>query len=147
MASIHREIVIGVGAAQAWAALRDVGALHVRLVKGFVTDCRLEREADGDVRIVTFANGAVARERIVSVDDDTRRVAWSAAGGRLSHHNASAQVIDAGGGRSRVLWVCDLLPDAMAPAIAGMIEHGLRAMKATLEAQPAPGASADDVAR
>ncbi len=144
MASIHREIVIDAGADQVWGALRDVGALHTRLVKGFVTDCRLEREVDGDVRIVTFANGVVARERIVSVDDDLRRVAWSAAGGRLSHHHASAQVVDAGGGRSRVRWVCDVLPDAMAPAIAGMIEHGLQAMKATLEAQQAP---ADDVSR
>lgn len=144
MASIHREIVIGVGAAQVWAALRDVGALHVRLVKGFVTNCRLESEADGEVRIVTFANGVVARERIVSIDDDAQRVAWSAAGGRLSHHNASAQVVDAGGGRSRVVWVCDLLPDSMAPAITGMIELGLKAMKATLEAQQAP---ADDESR
>lgn len=139
MASIHREIMIGVDASQVWAALRDVGALHTRLVKGFVTDCRLERGVDGEARFVTFANGVVAREQIVSVDDDTRRVVWSAAGGRLSHHNASAQVVDDSGGRSRVLWVCDLLPDAMAPAIAGMIEQGLQAMKATLEqAQPAP---------
>lgn len=130
MASIHREIGIGVDAAAAWAALRDVGALHTRLVKGFVTDCRL----DGDVRVVTFANGVVASERIVTIDDDTHRVVWSAAGGRLTHHNASAQVHTDGDGRCRIVWICDLLPDAMAPTIAGMIEHGLRAMKATLEA-------------
>ncbi len=139
MASIHREIVIRAGIDRVWDALRDVGALHTRLVKGFVTDCRLESGPEGDARIVTFANGMVAREQIVGVDDDTRRVVWSAAGGRLSHHNASAQVVDAGGDCSRVLWVCDLLPDAMAPSIASMIEHGLQAMKATLEqAQPAP---------
>jgi carbon monoxide dehydrogenase subunit G len=132
MASIHQSVVIDVPPAQAWDALRDVGALHTRLVKGFVTDCRLE----GETRIVTFANGLVAHERIVSVDDTKRRVAWSATGERLSHHNASAQVVDEAGGRSRLVWIADLLPHEMAPAIAGMIEQGLAAMKRTLEAAP-----------
>ena len=128
MASIRREVSIAVAPEQAWSALRDVGALHTRLVVGFVTDCRL----DGDVRIVTFANGVTARERIVDVDDAARRVVWSAVGGRLSHHNASAQVFDDAGG-SRVVWIADLLPNELAPAIAAMIEQGLAAMRRTLE--------------
>ena len=73
-------------------ALRDVGAVHTRLAPGFVTDVRLE---DG-ARIVTFGNGMVARELIVDVDDDARRVAWSVVGGRMTHHNASAQVFPEG---------------------------------------------------
>jgi hypothetical protein len=130
MASIRREVSIDVAPAQAWDALRDVGALHTRLVTGFVTDCRLE----GDARVVTFANGTVARELIVDVDDRDRRLAWSAAGGRLSHHNASAQVFAEGPTRCRVVWIADLLPNEMASAIAGMIEQGIAAMKKTLEA-------------
>ena len=128
MASIRREVSIAVAPERAWSALRDVGALHTRLVVGFVIDCRL----DGDARIVTFANGMTARERIVDVDDATRRVVWSAVGGRLSHHNASAQVFDDAGG-SRVVWIADLLPNELAPAIAAMIEQGLAAMQRTLE--------------
>ncbi|MFO1338276.1 MAG: SRPBCC family protein [Burkholderiaceae bacterium] len=131
MASIRREVLIDVPAAQAWAALRDVGALHTRLVTGFVTDCRLDGEG---ARIVTFANGVVARELIVDVDDAARRVVWAAVGGRLTHHNASAQVVEQGAGQCRVVWQADLLPDAMAPAIAAMIEQGTAAMKRTLEA-------------
>ena len=129
MASIRKEILIAVAPQQVWDAMRDVGALHTRLVRGFVTDCRL----DGDARVVTFANGIVARELIVSVDDEHRRVAWSSVGGRMTHHNASAQVFDEGDGGSRVVWFADLLPDAMAPAVEAMIEQGLAAMKATLE--------------
>jgi len=129
MASIRKEILIAVAPQQVWDAMRDVGALHTRLVRGFVTDCRL----DGDARVVTFANGIVARELIVDVNDADRRVAWSAVGGRLTHHNASAQVFDEGDGGSRVVWFADLLPDAMAPAVEAMIEQGLAAMKATLE--------------
>ena len=129
MASIRREVFIDVPAEQVWDALRDVGALHTRLVAGFVTNCSLE----GNARVVTFANGVVAKELIVDIDDPARRLAWSAVGGRLTHHNASAQVFDEGPTRSRLVWIADLLPNEMAPAIAGMIEQGTLAMKRTLE--------------
>lgn len=132
MASIHRQVVIDVPAERAWEALRDVGALHTRLVAGFVTDCRLEQDERGLSRIVTFANGMVARELIVDVDEERWRVAWAAVGGRLTHHNASAQVFAEGAG-SRVVWIADLLPNELAPAIDGMIAQGLAAMKRTLE--------------
>jgi carbon monoxide dehydrogenase subunit G len=133
MASVRKEVSIDVVPEHAWSAMRDVGALHTRLVAGFVTDCRLE----GDARIVTFANGVVARELIVDVDDAQRRVAWAAVGGRLTHHNASAQVFADGEG-TRVVWIADLLPNELAPAIAAMIEQGLAAMKKTLESTVRP---------
>jgi carbon monoxide dehydrogenase subunit G len=135
MASIRREISIERSADDVWDALRDVGQLHTRLVPGFVVDCRLEAGA----RIVTFANGIVARELIVDVDDATRRVAWAVVGGRPTHHNASAQALPAADGACRVVWIADVLPDALAASMAGMIEHGLAAMKRTLEG----GATAD----
>ena len=129
MASVHREIVIARPPAEVWDALADVGALHTRLVPGFVTDCRLEPGA----RVVTFANGMVARELIVDVDAERRRLAWSVVGGRLSHHNASAQVFAEGGGKARFVWIADFLPDEHAPALATMIENGLAAMKRHLD--------------
>ena len=132
MASIQRQIRIDRPHGEVWDALRDVGALHTRLVPGFVTDCRLEPGA----RVVTFANGLVARELIVAVDDALQRVAWAVVDGRPTHHNASAQVFAEGDGGSRVVWIADFLPDALAPALAGMIEQGLAAMKRSLEAVP-----------
>ena len=128
MASVHREIVVERPLADVWDALADVGALHTRLVRGFVTDCRLEPGA----RVVTFANGLVARELIVSVDGERRRVAWSVVGGRLSHHNASAQAFAEGDSACRIVWIADFLPDEHAPAIAAMVEQGLQAMRRTL---------------
>ncbi len=130
MASIHREVLIEVSPDTLWDALKDVGALHTRLVRGFVTDCRLE----GNARVVTFANGIVAKELIVAVDESDRRLVWSAVGGRLTHHNASAQVFAEGPSRSRLVWIADLLPDELAPTIAGMIDEGTAAMKRTMEA-------------
>jgi len=128
MASIFKEVLVDAPLVRVWDAMRDVGAIHERLVRGFVTDCRM----DGDARVVTFANGLVARELIVDVDDDRKRVAWSARSERLQHHNASLQAFD-DKGATRVVWVADLLPNAMAPAITGMIDQGLAAMKRTLE--------------
>ncbi len=113
MASIRQEIVAEVSPEFAWDAVRDVGAIHQRLVPGFVIDCRLE----GDARIVTFANGMVARELIVDVDDTNRRLVWAAVGGRLTHHNASLQVFADESGHSRLVWIADLLPNEMAAAI------------------------------
>lgn len=133
MASIRKEVFIDVPPERLWDALRDVGALHTRLVAGFVTDCKLE--PDGKARLVTFANGLVVRELIVAVSEDEHRVAWSATGGQLTHHNASAQVLGEGAHGSRLVWIADLLPDSMAPAVAGMIEQGLAAMKRTVEAR------------
>jgi hypothetical protein len=134
MAAIRQQIVIDVPSETLWNAVRDVGALHTRLVAGFVTDCRL----DGEARIVTFANGLVARELIVALDDSARRLVWAAVGGRLTHHNASVQVFAEGPSSSRIVWIADLLPHELAPAIAAMIEQGLAAMKRTVEGSAAP---------
>src|SRR5713226_4116481 len=129
MASIRKEIVIEDSPENVWAAVRDVGAIHVRLVPGFAVDCRL----DGDARIVTFANGLVARELIVDVNDDARRLVWAVVGGRLTHHNASVQVFAEGVGHSRLVWIADLLPNEMAGDIRGMIEQAAGVMKQTLD--------------
>jgi ligand-binding SRPBCC domain-containing protein len=135
MASVHRETIIQAPARQVWAALADVGALHTRLVPGFVADCVL----DGRVRTVTFGTGMTARETILDVDDTRMRVAWLAEAEGLEHYNASAQVMDAGGDACRVVWIADLLPDAAAPGIAGIIEQGLAAMKRHQEQTHAAG--------
>jgi carbon monoxide dehydrogenase subunit G len=128
MASIRREISINASPELVWSAVRDVGALHTRLVPGFVTDTKLENGA----RLVTFGNGSVVRELIVDVDDDARRIAWAAVGTGMTHHNASFQLF-AENGRSRGVWIADLLPHELAPQIAGMIEQGLSVMKRTME--------------
>ena len=129
MASIRKEISTSARPTDVWDALRDLGALHTRLVPGFVTDTRLEPGA----RMVTFANGMVVRETIVAVDEGQRRVVWSATGGPLTHHNGSAQVTTDAAGDTRVVWVADLLPDEAAPAIEAMMEQGMAVMKETLD--------------
>jgi hypothetical protein len=129
MASVRREIVIDAGPDEVWAALRDWGAVHQRLVPGFVVDTRL----DGDDRIVTFFNGAVVRELLVDYDDEARRLAWSVVDGPYTHHNASAQVFAGPDGGTRFVWVADLLPHALGPHMAGMMDRGIAVIRATME--------------
>lgn len=132
MATVQTDIHIDTSPELAWEALRDFGALHERLVPGFVVDTEL----DGDgTRVVTFFNGAVAREVLVGLDDDLRRLAYSVVDGPLgsTHHNASAQVVDDGSG-SRFVWTTDVLPDHLADPTRELMGKGIEVIKATLEA-------------
>lgn len=129
MASIRKEIVIDEPAAHAWAAVRDIGNLHRRLVPGFVTDCRVE----GDVRVVTFGSGMVARERIVDLDDRQRRLVWTIEQGRFTHHNGALQIVADGPQRCRAVWLTDLLPHELSAPISTMQDQGMAIMKRTLE--------------
>lgn len=131
MASITQEIITSAPPERVWDAIRDVGALHTRLVVGFVVDTRLEPGA----RIVTFKNGMVVKELIVTVDEQARRLVWSSVVSSLAHYNASVQVFDNDGQQSRVVWIADFLPDEAQTWLAGMISEGMAAMKATLDAQ------------
>jgi uncharacterized protein YndB with AHSA1/START domain len=128
MATIHKEVEINASPQRVWEALSDIGALHTRLAAGFVSDTRLE----GNARIVTFANGMVAREEIVAVDEAARRVAWAIVGQQFHHYNGAAQLFEHAGG-TRFVWTTDLLPDELAPNVDMMMTAGLAAIKKTLE--------------
>lgn len=132
MASIREEISTTAPAEDVWEALRDVGALHTRLVPGFVTNTRLE---DG-ARMVTFGNGMEVRELIVTIDEAERRVVWSAVGGSLTHHNGCAQVLVNANGPTTVVWIADFLPDTAASVIGAMMKQGMAVMKQTLDGLP-----------
>ena len=129
MASIYKTFPVNAAPEFVWDAIRDVGAVHTRLARAFVTETRLE----GSIRTVTFANGLVAREQIITVDDENRRVVYGIVGGRPTHHNAFFQVFAGPDGKTSLLWVTDLLPDDVQEPIRGMVESGITAIQQTLE--------------
>ena len=128
MASIHKEIIIDARPEDVWDALRDFGALHTRLVPGFVTDTKL----DGAAHIVTFGNGTVAREILVDCDDDKRRLVYAIVSERIRQHSASAQVFAEAEGRPRFVWIADVLPDEIAPYMNAQMDQGALAMQGAL---------------
>jgi hypothetical protein len=128
MASLYRDIPLATDAARAWATLRDSRNI-ARVFAGVLTDVKV----DGDLRDVTFANGNVVRERIVAVDDARMRVAYTVCGPNFEHHAASMQIVaDETGGRCRLLWTCDFLPDERRALVEPLMDAGSAAAARTL---------------
>ncbi|HYB51604.1 MAG TPA: hypothetical protein VED47_10915 [Burkholderiaceae bacterium] len=42
MTSIRKELGVQAPTDAVWTAFRDLGAVHTRLARGFVTDCRMD---------------------------------------------------------------------------------------------------------
>ena len=131
MASIRKDIPLGASAEAVWAALADFQAVHERVAPGFVTGSRPE----GEDRVVTFAAGGEAQERLVTADATARRLVYTVVRGALgaTHHQASVEVHEVPGeGGSRLVWTTDVLPDTLAPVIDGLMDQGAVAIARTL---------------
>ena len=128
MATIVKDVLIDANPIDVWEALADFGALDKRLVPGFVTACSF----DGEARTITFSNGTVARELLVTSDSDHRRLVYAVVGERVKHYSASAQVFDDGKGGARLTWTVDMLPNEAAPYISGQMDLGAAAMQMAL---------------
>ncbi len=131
MTTVRKSVTIAKAAAEVWDAISDVGQLHTRVVPGMVTNTTLED--DGKVRIVTFGNGMVLREHMISHDADTMRIAWSAESEQWTHHNASLQIFAVGEDQCEAVWTADVLPHAAGILMEQFLTAGLAAMKAHME--------------
>ncbi|GAB2538164.1 SRPBCC family protein [Nocardia heshunensis] len=132
MACIRHEVVINAAPQRIWDVIRDVGAVHERLLPGRVTDTRI----DGTRRLLTFPDGHVIEELIVAIDEESWRLAYSVVQGSrpaLDYHHASFEVRDEGD-RGRLIWTTDLLPDTLAPEIRIRTQIGIAEMKKAIEA-------------
>jgi len=125
MASFCKEVELTASADVVWNAVRDFGALHKRLVPGFATDAKL----DGDARIVTFANGNIAREVMVDCDDANQRLVYAVISERVKHYNAAVRVKSTGKNSSTIIWTIDLLPNEIAAYIEAQMNEATAAMK------------------
>lgn len=128
MATIHHEIQIDCDPDRAWGELQDFGAA-ARLFPGVLTACD---EAAG-LRTVTFANGLVVQERLVSRDEARRRLAYAVVDGGFTQHSAAMQLLTEAGG-VRFVWTSDFLPDDAASTVEPLVEAGCQAIKRALEA-------------
>ena len=130
MGTMTKEVLTDATPDAVWDAIRDIGALHTRLVPGFVVDTQLVPGG----RLVTFANGRVVEEPIVSSSDALRRLVWTAKAEDLpfTHYNGSVQVYARAAGGSRVEWTADFLPDSAATILEGLMSAGAIAMARAL---------------
>jgi hypothetical protein len=142
VATVQVEALVNVFAHRVWDVIADVGAVHRRLLPGRVVDARV----DGDTRILTMPDGSQVHELILSIDHSLRRMAYAVTQGQrlpLTYHHAAFQVIDEGT-HSRLVWLTDVLPHSMAPAVQARVARGIIEIKRTLESaeaeQPTPSA-------
>jgi hypothetical protein len=126
MGTVRKEVQVDRSAAEVWDAVRDFGAPG-RVVPGFVVAAELE----GRDRVVTFASGAVARERLVTLDDERRRLVYTIVESPLGfeHYQGSVEVVDWGPeGGCLIIWTVDFLPDEVAGVLDGIMDQGADAM-------------------
>jgi Polyketide cyclase / dehydrase and lipid transport len=132
MGSMTREVLTQATPDAVWDAIRDIGALHTRLVPGFVVNTELVPGG----RRVTFSNGRTVEEPIVSSSDSLRRLVWTvkADDSPFTHYNGSVQVHARAAGGSRIEWTADFLPDSAATILEGLMNAGATAMTQALQA-------------
>jgi hypothetical protein len=129
MASIRKELSLTNSASRVWDAMRDFQAVHTRVAPGFLLDNKPE---DG-ARVLTFANGAVIRELLVSCDDEQRRLVYAIAQQPFTTYSASVQIFEEGSGSSRLRWIVDFLPNELAARVNGQMDAAFEVMRPTLE--------------
>ena len=129
MATVRHDFHLDADPARVWHALRDFGGAE-RLFPGVVSEARL----DGDVRTVRFADGGFVRERLVTRDDDARRLVYGSVDSPIAiHHSAALAVREDPSGGTIVSWTTDVLPDALAGPIHSRVREGADALRRVLE--------------
>lgn len=128
MATVQKVIDINASANDVWNKIANIGS--VSDIIGFIT----ESEYDGDVRVCKMADGGVLEEKIISIDDSLRRVAYSIINSPLDleFHSASMQVVSKDKGATMV-WTTDLKPDALAQQFDSVLEEAVPGMRTALE--------------
>ena len=133
MASLYRDIVVEAPLTEVWRALSDLGNA-ADLFPGILTASELRSRSE---RVVTFSNGLVVNERILTVDQEHHRVAYTAVTEQFEHHSASMQLSDAGNGATRFIWITDFLPDEAAAFVGPLVDEGIRCFRRRWSTQSA----------
>lgn len=120
MASVIREIIIDAAPQSVWAVHGDFAGGPLKAVPGVFTSCHVD---EAGVRTLSFADGTVAKERLIARDEEARRIVWGWVGDQVIHDNTSMQVFALGDGRSRLVWIHDTLPDELTEWLAAAMDQ------------------------
>jgi len=129
MATIQKTVEIDAPLDAVWPKIAD--AQNIASLIGFLESS----EVDGDQRVCTLADGGRLLEKIVSVDEGLKRVAYSITESPLGmeYHAASMQLFG-DGGKTRFVWTVDLAPAAAAEHLEPLLQSACEDMRSTLAA-------------
>ena len=118
MATLYKEATVSLSPDALWDKVSDVGGVSGLL--NVIT----HSEVTGDTRTCEMADGGKLTEKILGVDNEHKRVAYTITDSPfpIQFHAASMEVLDAGNGQSKLRWVTDVKPDALADALGPMFD-------------------------
>lgn len=123
MAKATAELTTTAGPDAVWAVVRDFHGLDAWM-PGVDS-----LESDGDDRVIGMMGMAI-RERLVTLDDDGRVIAYSIVDGApVESHTATITVTEDGDG-TRITWDVEATPDEMAGLMQGIYQSSLEALDA-----------------
>jgi hypothetical protein len=132
MPSIIKSLIVPTAASAVWPRLADPAAIDT--VLDFLEDI----DVDGDRRRCVLVGGGVLEERILAIDHEHRRIAYTIESGPLpfSHHSASMTVVDTGDGRARITWITDYAPEHLAPHLEPLLDRGMASIARVFSGTP-----------
>lgn len=122
-------IPVDAGAAFVWDAVRDIYAVHKRLLPG----AAVAVDQAPDARIVTFADGMKATERIVELNDDARRLVYQATEGAPLTHHLATQVVREDDTGVHLVWTTEYAPASKHDWATSVMNGLAELMKKTLD--------------
>lgn len=128
MPSVIRTVPVTIPTDDAWRRLADVGAVNTLVT--FLGDVTVE----GDRRSCSLGDLGALDEVILSIDEPSRRVAYTIVSAPMAfeHHSAAMQLLPDGEGGTVLSWTTDFLPASLEPQVAGLIDQGVQSLTATL---------------
>jgi hypothetical protein len=124
------DISLDAGAAFVWDAVRDIYAVHKRLLPG----AAVAVDPAPDARIVTFADGMKATERIVELNDDARRLVYQTTEGAPLTHHLSTMVVREDDTGVHLVWTTEFAPASQHDWATSLVNEFAALMKKTLDA-------------
>jgi len=126
--SVIRTVPVTVPVEEAWRRLADVGSIDTLL--SFLGDVTV----DGDRRTCSLGELGSLNEIILSIDQPSRRVAYTIVSAPMTfeHHSAAMQLLPDGDGGTVLSWTTDFLPASIAPQVTGLIDQGVQSLTDTL---------------
>jgi hypothetical protein len=123
------EIPLTASATFVWDVVRDIYSVHQRLIPGVAVAV----DKTADARIVTFADGMKATERIVEIDDDARRFVYQTTEGAPLTHHLGTQVVREDDAGVHLVWTTEFAPASLREWVTTAMPQYAELMKKTID--------------
>ncbi|MDX3247912.1 SRPBCC family protein [Streptomyces sp. ME18-1-4] len=130
ISAVTVDIPVDASAAFVWDVVRDIYAVHKRLIPG----AAVAVDQEPDTRIVTFADGMKATERVLELNDDARRLVYQTTEDAPATHHLGTQVVREDDTGVYLVWTTEFAPASLHDWVTSLMNEFAELMKKTLDA-------------